>query len=269
MRLGTRAVAAALCVMVLLPGYVRAEVDDPGAPQYTNSILGGFRTPVIEPGDDFEFSFNVTNSYGFNNNMTDVRLTIGVYRYATEERIRNVTEDFKKPPLIEGVSPEMSYELGAITFGETVRVNLTIETKKDTPHGSYFSQSTYFVRFNMTFTFEDDDSLVVLKSRGCFTDQEWDNITSFEPGEEIVNRTYMKSLGVDGLLPDSSFGIKVPIPTWPLGVIVAGCAGLSLMALYYFTMDNPGKYPGLEKRFYYLRGKLQESWGKLKDRRRK
>jgi hypothetical protein len=253
----------------MLSGLVSADVNDPGAPQYANSILGGFKTPVVAPGDDFEFSFNVTNSYGLDNNMTDVRLTVGVYRYATEDRIRNVTEDFRKPPLIEGEAPEMLLELGVITYGETVRVNLTIETKKDTPHGSYFSQSTYFVRFNMTFTFEDNETLVVLKSRGCFTDQEWDNITSFEPGEDIVNRTYLRSLGVDGLLPDSSFGIKAPIPIWPLGLIVVACVGLSSLALYYFTVDNPGKYPALEKRFYYLRGKLQESWGKLKNRRRK
>ena len=84
-----------------------------------------------------------------------------------------------------------------------------------------------------------------------------------------MNTTYLKSLGVDGILPDSSFGIKIPIPRWPLGVIVAGCAGLSFMALYYFTLDNPGKYPRLEKRFYYLRGKLRETRGKLEYRRRK
>lgn len=270
MRLGTRVVAAALCAMVLLPGLVRgADIADPGKPQYTNSILSDFKTPVVAPGEDFEFSFNVTNPYGEDNNMTNVELTIGVYRYATQDRVVNVTEDFRRPPLIEGEAPEVLLELGSIAGSETIRVNLTVETDNDTPHGSYFSQSTYFVRFNMTFNFEDNETDVVLKSRGCFTDQEWDNATSFDLGEPIVNRTYLTSLGVNGLLPDSSFGIKVPIPVWPLGLIIAGCVGLSFLALYYFTVDNPGKYPGLEKRLNYLRGKLQESRGKLKDRGRK
>lgn len=269
MRLGTRVVAAALCAMILLPGLVRADIPYPGKPQYANNILGGFRTPVVDPGDDFEFSFNVTNPYGEYNNMTSVRLTMGIYRYATQDRVLNVTEEFKRPPLIEGEAPEMLLELGFIEGNETVRVNLTIETDDDTPHGSYFSQSTYFVRFNMTFNFEGNSTDVVLKSRGCFTDQEWDNLTSFELGDPIVNMTYLESLGVDGLLPDSSFGIKVPIPIWPLGLIVAGCVGLSFLALYFFTVDNPGKYPALEKRFNYLRGKLHESRSKLKDRGRK
>jgi hypothetical protein len=110
---------------------------------------------------------------------------------------------------------------------------------------------------------------VLLQSRGFFTDEQWDHMVSFSGNESIVNTTYMHSLGVDGLLPDSSFGIKIPIPRWPLYLLIAVICGIAFMATYYFVLDNPGRYPKLEQRFYYLRGKLSELRSQLKDRRRK
>jgi hypothetical protein len=232
--------------------------------------MGDFVTPVIRPGEVAEVSFNVSNPYdGLNSTMLNATLVVGIYWYATQETDEPVTEDFPDPPSINGNGTEETVELGRMVANYTKRVNLAIETTKDTPHGSYFSQSTYFLRFNLIFQFEGNSTMVVLKSRGCFTESEWDSIVSFDSGEPLVNRTYLKSLGVDGLLPDSSFGIKVPIPRWPLGLLIAGCVGLCSMALYYFVLDNPGKYPRLEKRLYYLRGKLSELRRKLEDRRRK
>jgi opacity protein-like surface antigen len=267
--------------LALLSSYLAAaDIADPGKPKYANNFLGGFQTPTVAPGQRVDFSFNLTNPYDNsspemqnvplqNLTMQNVTLVIGIYMYATQEKAEALTGSFPHPPLIRGTTTEWKENISEILSNQTLRIELPIYTSKKTPHGSYFSQSTYFVRFNLTFNFPDNSTDVVLKSRGCFTESEWNTIVSFEGNQSIVNTTYMKSLGVDGILPDSSFGIKIPIPRWPLGVIVVGCVGLSFMALYYFVLDNPGKYPRLEKRFYYLRGKLRETWGKLEHSRRK
>lgn len=270
MRTGLPSSAILLSLMLMSAGISSADIADPGAPKYTNSIMGGFVTPVIRPGEVAEVSFNVSNPYdGPNSTMVNATLVVGVYWYATQDTDEPVTEDFPDPPSVNGNGTEETVQLGRIVANYTMRVNLSIETTKDTPHGSYFSQSTYFLRFSLSFQFEGNSTVVVLKSRGCFTGAEWDSIVSFDSGEPLVNRTYLKTLGVEGLIPDSSFGIKVPIPRWPLGLLVFACVALCSLALYYFVLDNPGKYPRLEKRFYYLRGKLSELRRKPEDRRSK
>jgi len=268
-------VSIVLSLALLSSHPAAANIPDPGVPQYANLFFGGFRTPTVAPGERVDFSFNLTNPYDNssaviqNGTMQNVTLVIGIYMYATQEKAEAVTASFPHPPLIRGTTTEWKENISQILPNQTLRIELPIYTSKKTPHGSYFSQSTYFIRFNLTFNLPNNSADVVLKSRGCFTESEWNTIVSFEGNQSIVNTTYMKILGVDGILPDSSFGIKIPIPRWPLGVIIAGCGGLSFMALYYFVLDNPGKYPRLEKRFYYLRGKLRETWGKLEYSRRK
>jgi hypothetical protein len=263
MRLLLAALTALVSASLVCTSLATADIPaDSGSPKYANSILSGFITPVVSPGKTVDFSFNFTNPY---NETIDFTLVVGIYRYSTQERTENVTSSFRHPPLIRGESTQRLVLLTSMSYGCTTRVNLPIETSGKTPHGSYFSQSTYFVRFNLTFTNPKNDIQVVLRSRGFFTDEQWNTAVSFSSGEPIVNRTYLKSIGVDGLLPDSSFGIKIPIPRWPLAVLVGGIGGLSFGALYFYVLDNPGRYPKLEQRFYYLRGKLRELRGKSKD----
>jgi hypothetical protein len=267
MKAGLAALALAMSFLILSSSSATAQIDDPGNPSFANSILNGFITPTVRPGQTVMFSFNITNPY--NETMNGITLSIGVYKYSTQETAKVVDQDFKHAPSIEGFGPEITSQLDPITPENTTRIELHIATSKHTPHGSYFSQSTYFMRFKLTFNFTGETTPVVLQSKGYFTDEQWDRMVSFEANQSIVNRTYMKSLGVDGLLPDSAFGLKVPIPRWPLGIIIGAIGVLSFMALYYYVLDNTGKYPKLEKRFYYLRGKLREFRSELKDRRRK
>lgn len=262
--------SALIIVAVLLcPSNASGEITNPGAPGYTNNMMTGFVTPTVSPGETVYFSFNLTNPYGDPQaNMLNTTLTMGIYRYATQDEVRDLDDDFENPPVFSSGTTETELNVEHLVPGETVRMSLDISTSKDTPHGSYFSQSTYFVRFRIEFQFQGNSSWVVLQSRGYFTDEEWSQMVSFDSDQSLINLTYMKSLGVDGLLPDSSFGIKVPIPRWPLAVLIAACCGVSFMALYYFVMDNPSKYPRLEKRFYQLRGKLSQFRSHLEHRRR-
>jgi len=267
MKTGLAVLAAALMLLTVGAASVRGDISEPGAPRYTNNMFGGFVTPTVSPGKTVNFAFNLTNPYIHPSaNMTHITLTVGIYEYATQDSARVVNSSFRDPPLINGLATEQNFTLAYLSTGTTVREEFPIDTSTKTPHGSYFSQSTYFVRFKLTFNFEGNTTVVVLQSKGFFTDAQWSRMVNFTAGQDIVDTTYMKSLGVDGLIPDSSFGIKVPIPHWPLAVLVAACAGVSLLALYYFVLDNPGKYPKLEKRAYYLRGKLSEFRSHLKHR---
>jgi hypothetical protein len=251
--------AIVMCAFIMVQGSACASVPVPGAPQYANNMLSDFVTPTVAPGQSFVFAFNVSNPYDDAEAiMINVTMTVGIYRYATQEELRDVDDEFDNPPVFEDGLTEHVVEIGILPRDSTETVSLEISTSKNTPHGSYFMQSTYFVRLSMTFNFEDNDTAVVLKSKGYFTDEEWDEMVSFDPEESLVNITYMNGLGVDGLLPDSSFGLKIPIPRWPLALLIICCASVSFAALYYFVLDNPGKYPKLEKRFYKLRGKLSE-----------
>jgi len=258
--------AGAIMLTTLLAVPASAQISDPGLPRYTNNMFGDFVTPTVSPGKTVNFAFNLTNPYGNTSEvtMTNIILTVGVYKYATQETSRDVNASFRNPPLLNDIGVQQDFQLEDLAGETTVRMEIPIATTDDTPHGSYFSQSTYFVRFRLNFTFEGNGTHVLLQSRGFFTDAQWSRMVSFEAGQTLVDTDYMRSLGVSGIIPDSSFGIKVPIPRWPLGVLIAACVGVSFLALYYFVLDNPGKYPRLEKRFYYLRGKLHEFRSQLK-----
>ena len=264
MRLTSAAVL--LMAFVIVQGPALAAIPDPGSPRYANNILSSFITPTVAPGESLEFAFNVSNPYDDPDGvMTNVTLIAGIYRYATQEELRDVDIDFENPPVFDNGETETIVYLDTLPLDATETVSLHITTTKRTPHGSYFMQSTYFMRFSIEFSFEGNDTTVVFKSKGFFTDEEWDELFSFDPDESLVNLSYMNELGVDGLIPDSSFGLKIPIPRWPLGLLIGACGLASFMALYYFVLDNPGRYPKLEKRFYKLRGKLGELRSKLKN----
>lgn len=270
MKAGLAALALAMSLLMLSSAFASADIPDPGSPKYANKILSGFVTPTVSPGKTVNFSFNLTNPYdNASGDMENANLTIGIYKYSTQETTKEVNGTYKHAPQIDGLGIEVSRHLDPIPPGETVRVALNIDTSSKTPHGSYFSQSTYFLRFKLTFNLLGNATPITLQSRGFFTDEQWNKMVSFSSSESIVNITYMRSLGVDGILPDSAFGLKVPIPRWPLGVLIVVICALSFLALYYFVLDNPGRYPRLEQRFYYLRGKLSELRSQLKDRGRK
>ena len=263
-------VALAVSVIVLSSTGGRADIADPGAPHYVNKLLIDFVTPTVATGKTLTFSFKVNNTYVDDSAaMANIVVTAGIYMYATRDEAREVNDSFQHPPLINGDSLEYEQAISWLAAGDNQPISFQIETSRKTPHGTYFSQSSYFLRFSLVFTLQDNSTPVVLKSKGWFTDYEWSRMVTYVNNTSVLNLTYMHSLGVDGIIPDSSFGLKEPIPRWPLVVLGVACGGTAIMALYYFVLDNPGKYPGLEKRFYYLRGKLGELRRQLKDRRRK
>ena len=115
----------------------------------------------------------------------------------------------------------------------TISLEFRIITNEETKEG------TYFVRFSMSFDLNETERL--MQSRGHWSMDLWEeattNVTEGTPGN--IN---LEVLDVDGIIPDSSFGVKKPIPKWPLYVLITLTivfAGLSVI----FYLEEEGNYP--------------------------
>ncbi len=225
-------------------------------PRFVNKFLGDFSTPSIVPGQSGVFSLSVNHPDAFNltSPMENASLSISIYHYATLEESLAVSSIDNPPMIVESGSPEMIVDCGDIQPGNDYPVTFTIDTEKSTPHGSYFSQSTYFVRFNLTFTYENLTYTMV--SRGHFDDAMWYHLTETETGAGEINQTYLAELGYDGIIPDSAFSVKIPIPRWPFYALVALTAFVGFLAFASYVLDNPGAYPKLEVKLLRLNGRL-------------
>jgi hypothetical protein len=109
---------------------------------------------------------------------------------------------------------------------------------------------------HLNFTF--NNTYFDMKSRGHFTDTQWDraseNITTEEgpynydndiEGDErfIKGRLDLDVLKVDGIIPDTSIRIKEPIPQWPLYVLIGLAVLFVVLAVVFYYMDEKGKFP--------------------------
>ncbi len=245
--------ALAVVAMLLLPIARAQSIDEP---RFVNRMLGDFSTPSIEPGEAGQFYFSVNNPDPFNltGRMENAVISVSIYHYATLEESLPIGQ-ITNPPVFSGNgTTSTQIYCGSIPPGGEFPIPLTIITDRDTPHGSYFSQSSYFVRFMLSFEYLGQN--YTMASRGHFTDEEWEALKSGNTGAGEINQTYLHELGYDGIIPDSAFSVRKDIPLWP-AYILAGLTVLSgLTAFSYFVLDNPGKYPRLEIRLLRITGKM-------------
>ena len=246
---------------------LRQYVSDPSqSPFFEN-----FTTPTIQPGTTDKVTFELENRYELKKmyeyiedinisnvtlEMSDVTLEIEIYRYVTLETSKNV-EDLDQTPKITGGNANLQstpnqytavYYWDSIQDKEVVQIELSIKSYSGSPQG------TYFVRMHLNFSF--NGAYFDMKSRGHFTQTQWDrateNITGQEfdevPGKFIVGRLDLNILNVDGLITDTSFRVKEPIPLWPLFVLVGLAVLCLLLAVMFYNMDERGKFPKMKKR---------------------
>jgi len=257
--------AVILALLFISPGFALvagadrdhdlAEISHPGnVPRFAD-----YTTPVIRPGETGVLNFTIENRY--EGDITNLRLSTEIYRYATIETSRNISRISSMP----GFAPDNGHTLnerGNIAYqhidllepNSTYKIRYYITTSKST------AQGTYFVRVEMYFNYNGtgEDSEYHMRSRGYFSDELWDNATTKHEGD--TDRTHgntgninLSVLGVDGILPDTSFAVKNPIPKWPLyllGTLTAGFAGLAI-AVYAYEEKS---YPAFNRRVnHYLR----------------
>ncbi len=274
-----RVVALSLAFLVALLPVVRAAgPDDVWDIGNQNEIIDIMETPQLAPGESGELVFNISNPYG--HPMDNVVLNVSIYRYATIEETAPLDSTWGWSfPKIVSASPSCNWRecrvlmggaqghLGINATDEYIVQRLTIATSKDMPHGSVFAQSSYFIRFWLEFTFDNGtgSSSYVMASRGYFTDEQWTEATTtlglgcgpYNSTNRCLGNVNLTRLGVDGVLPDTAFGVKEPIPIWPFYGLLVMTGLFLVLAFLFWVEENPGRYPRTERTWLTFKGRLR------------
>ena len=264
-----RAAALGLAVLLLavsLSGPAAAE--DFTAVGKVNRLLSVTESPQLAPGERGTFRFILNSTY--TEAISNVTLRVEVYQYATIDESVPVDANWSYPfPRIsESGARSHAWPWPRIEAGEKIPLSFDVETSVDMPHGSVFSQSSYFLRFRIDFegNVSGSPQRFLFASRGYFTEVAWasaTNETNTDPCTPPwcrgnLNLTYLQLDGgpIDGLLPDSSFGVKEPIPTWPFYALVAATALFLVLAFLFWVDENPASFPRIAERWARARGRF-------------
>jgi hypothetical protein len=159
-----------------------------------SQIIAITETPQIKPGEEGKLEFNITNPCPLV--MENVSLAAEIYYRVTEGKSCGI-DKVENPPKFEN-STKTIIHWNKILSNETNVTTLLIISTKDTDQG------TYFIRFQLEFNYHDTP--YKMKSRGYFTDEEWENATSNASG--YPGGVNLSMLGVDGIIPETSFSVK-------------------------------------------------------------
>jgi hypothetical protein len=252
-----RAIISGIVLLFFLL-FQTAQADDYVSDPSFIPLFDDFDTPQLEPGERGSFGLSIKNRY--NRSMTNVNLTVSIYACATSYVYKDIA-DVEHPPKINGQGTEFIFNFQNIENETLVYVNFTIKISTDTTKG------TYFMRFQLDFQF--NNNTYVMKSRGYFTDKEWENATASADTND-PGRVDIELLGVDGIIPDSSFKVWEPISIWPLYVcIIPTIVLIGILAVLFYAQEEYNMFPWLEQGFKYWTGKLHQSWRLFKHRFRK
>ena len=273
-----RAPALALALLLVAMFFTPATTaEDFGAVGKVNKLINIQETPELAPGDSGRFVFDFNSTYAAP--IQNVRLNASIYRYATIDESVPVdsTWPYAYPKIAETGTREWVWTAPTVAAGAPTSLNFTVVTapdSRDMPHGSIFSQSSYFVRFWVEFDGNVSGTLTPFRmaSRGFFTNEAWDratNATYTNPCSPPWCRgnVNLTVLGVDGILPDSGFGVKEPIPRWPFYLLIALAVFFLILAFLFWVEENPGTYPRVETWYARTRGRLARTVAPLRRRK--
>lgn len=236
------------------------EVSDPGR---VNKILEEFQTPVIKPSEEGVLSFNLRNPYDAE--MRDIRLRIDIYGFGDLDEEKDITRIDSPPTFKVTGTTSYSFTTDVIHSDSSFPVELYITTDRRTEKG------VYFVRFELEFVYENMGESSIMRSRGHFSDEEWSEATR-RPGvgddpyySGSINITH---LGVNGIIPDTSFSVKTPIPRWPQYMLGGLAAFFGIFAVMLYMQEEYNSFPWLEKVLNQWAGKFDQFRRRFKDRSR-
>ena len=273
-----RAPALALALLVLAAVLAPpATAEDWGAVGKVNKLISVKASPELAPGDSgrFEFYFNST----YSEPMYNVTLTASIYRYATidESILIDASWPYAYPKIGETGTREWTWTSVRVDPGTSRLLNFTVVTaadSRDMPHGSVFSQSSYFVRFSVDFDGNVSGTMTAfrMESPGFFTDALWKQATSANATNPCTppscrGNVNLTILGVDGVVPDSAFGVKEPIPRWPFYMLIGLAAFFLVLAFLFWVEENPGSYPRVEAWWARTRGRIVRTVAPLRHRK--
>ena len=198
----------------------------------------------------------------------NVRLNATIYEYATIEQTTLVNASWPYPyPIIrESGNREVAWSWPRLDPGALVNLSFTVVTVADSnlmPHGSVFDQASYFVRFWLAFDGNVSGTMThfQMASRGFFSNALWEQATNKSSISPCISpscrgNVNLTVLGVDGILPDSSFGVKEPIPQWPFYLLIGLAIFFVALAFLFWVEENPESYPGVAAWWARQRGRL-------------
>jgi len=243
-----------------------------------------FTTPQMEPGGKGTMNFTISNRYGSEVtdgidtddddeisteeheewkekvDMRNVRLQLEIYHEARIDESKNLSEIGEPPYFLSSGNTTLLLTFGIIEPNGTVDVRETIKSRIDTREGAYF--------IRMSLSFRCNNNVYIMKSRGYFSKELWDKATSEEDEHEDTGAINLTTLGVDGIIPETAFGVRKAVAIWPIYLF----AGLTIffggLAIFVYFLEEE-IYPSLNKRVEEHRRKLNELWFSLKDRKGK
>jgi hypothetical protein len=143
-----------------------------------------------------------------------------------------------------------------------VHLRFDVHTSPETPHGEMFDPAAYFVRIAVDFTYSRsvggnlNETPHKLVSRGFITDADWAEATKGQG----INMTLIgeRYPGVIGIVPETSFTVRDPVPLWPPAVL----AGLAILTVVFGIMiwmnETHGSFPWLRAAIDRTKGKVRK-----------
>ena len=250
-----------VALLLIIPSAAAAEdVRDPGR---VNRILEVVEAPQLAPGESGDFRLVVTNPY--DNPMRNATLTTEIFYYVTVDEAQPVDANWTSPfprfaNSTDAPGRTLTESVGTFPRGN-LTWNFTVDTSMDMPHGTVFSQAAYFLRFRLAFDYDNGtgERAYTMASKGFFPRAVWEQATNGTcTSGSCVGDIDLGLLGVDGILPDSSFGVKEPIPLWPFYALI-GFMGVFLgLAFAFWVEENPASFPRISRGWAVAKGKLRE-----------
>jgi hypothetical protein len=272
-----------ISVLILIPAFsvtyaAPAQVmeDYVCNPANTNFIFRNFSGSTIYPGNSGYLFFRLNNPY--NETMQNLNITAEIYAWADLENHRYIDERFHSPPTIEqGNGRIYSDHPGDILPGMNITYNLTLNTKENTPEGSYYVRFT--IEFDYSNSSNSSDSSAkhfIMRSMSYYTKNQWDYAVKNATESDLpyyhhgVNITYLSQFyPVDAIIPFTSFSVHRGVPKWPLFLFGGGTIFFAWLAYMYYMNDNYGKYQWLDEKTKQVSGKYQKFRRGLYERARK
>ncbi len=217
-------------------------------PSFTNKIIEEIDTPKIEPGKEEEMTITLKNPYP--EDMNNVSFDVSIYWLSYFEVDKNITK-VDEPPVFDNGETHSVLKIDELSKNESEEHKYFIQTNEDTEEG------VYSIRFKLEFSIEDERH--IMKSRGHFSKEEW----------EDARVSDFTELNVSGILPESTFEVREPIPRWPqyaLGLITLVSGVLAVM---FYMQEKYGSFPKLEKTFNNWAGKFEKFRSGFKKRFKK
>ncbi len=246
------------CCLVALFLILSVQVD-PSDPTLTNQILGGFHRLDLAPGGSGALDFRLLNPY--QQAMGNATLTVEIYEFLKGKAVRPEDGTWKSPVFLPEGAPRVDLTKGTLAPLALQNLSLSLQVPEDAPHGDVFTEGTYVVRFRLEF---DLGPLhMVMVSPGFFSPATWANATA-KPSRAEQYATLGAALGlptIGGILPDTAFGVKIPLPLWPFYATAVAAGLLGFLALVAYSVERPGSIPPLEP----LGRRLQRSRRRDKD----